>query len=212
MKRLIIVGAGGCGREVAEFALEMCTLNPYEWELVGFLDDDSNLAQEMLASYPVLGKVNGWKPSTNDVYLCSISNSKIRQEICSELELNGAQFISLIHPTVRVSPSAEIGKGTIIYPNSYVSTSAVIGDHVIINYCSGVGHDASISSYSTISAFCDITGNVKIGKRVFLGSHVTIAPGVKVGSDSYVALGSAVVANVTAGKKIMGVPARKLEL
>lgn len=211
MKKLIIIGAGGCGKEIAEFAEEISRLQDTGWLLEGFLDDNS-FSQENLGPVPIIGTVKGWLPRKDDVYLCSISNPKVREKICDNFESKGAEFITLIHPTVRVSPSAQIGNGSILYPNAYVSTAAKIDKHVIINYGSGIGHDALISSFTTISAFCDVTGNVKLGKRIFLGSHVTIAPGVKLSDDAYVALGSAVVSNVAAGKKIMGVPARRLEL
>ena len=69
-KKLIIIGASGHGKVVADIAL----LNGYT-DIV-FLDDDETLKE--CAGFPVVGKTSGARQMEGDI-IVAIGNSKIRE-------------------------------------------------------------------------------------------------------------------------------------
>lgn len=211
MKKLIIVGAGGCGREVLQWALSS-PKNNRDWVVAGFIDDSEDPLKGKICEHKVLGRIIDWEPKPDELFVCAIGDPSARRMLVERLQGRGAMFESIIHPTSIVVPTATVGKGVIIYPYTVVSDNAVVGDHVIINMHNTIGHDAQIGSYSTLSSFCDIMGNVKVGNSVFAGSSVKIIPRLTVGDGAFLCAGSVVMSHIKEGTKVMGYPARKYQI
>ena len=209
MKDIVIIGAGGFGREVLQWIKDINKVKP-TWNIVGFLDDNLNALDGFNCDYKVVGTVKDWQPKESERFVMAVANPKTKQAIAENMKAKGAIFTSLIHPTARISDISKIGEGLVMYPYSVITVNTRIGDFVSF-LSSGMGHDGDIGDYSTISSYCDITGGVKLGKRVFLGSHVTIIPQRKIGDDVYVAAGSVVVTNIKNGTRVFGNPAKKMD-
>jgi len=210
VKELIIVGAGGFGRELLQWVNSINMIQT-KWVIKGFIDDNLNALEGIKCDYTVIGRIQDWEPKETEIFACAIANPRIKENIVTLLKSRRASFEKIIHPTAVIGEFNKIGEGLIAYPNSVITTNAEIGDYVTL-LSSGIGHDAVVGDFSTISSYCDITGGVKLGKRVFLGSHVTIVPGRKVGDDAYVGAGSVVINNVKPGAKVIGNPAKKILL
>jgi len=210
MKELIIVGAGGFGRELLQWAKDINKVNN-RWLIKGFIDDDINAINGYKCSHNVIGTIKGWVPSKKEVFACAIANPKTKEQIITDLKAKGALFTDLIHPTALIGEHNMIGEALIMYPYARITTNTIIGDYVTL-LSSVVGHDAQIGDYTTISSHCGINGKVKLGKRVFLGSHATIIPEKNIGDDAYIAAGSVVFNNVKQERKVMGNPAKKFTL
>lgn len=209
MKDLIIVGAGGFGRELLQWVKDINSVTP-TWNVLGFIDDNPEALKGYECDYKVIGGISGCVPHDDVRYAMAVANPGTKERISQEMRLRGAQFASIIHPTALISNYARIGEALVMYPNSVVTVNVAIGDFVTI-LSSGVGHDATIGDYCTISSYCDVTGGVTLGRRVFMGSHVTITPGRRVGDDAFVAAGSVVMTNVRAGYRVYGNPAHKMD-
>jgi undecaprenyl phosphate N,N'-diacetylbacillosamine 1-phosphate transferase len=208
MKDLIIVGAGGFGRELLQWVKDINSANT-TWTIKGFIDDNPDALDGVQCDFAVIGSTKDWQPNNNEVFACAIANPNIKENIVASLKSKGASFVSIIHPKAIIGDHNHIGEGLIAYPNSCITANVVVGDFVTL-LCSSIGHDAVIGDYSTISSYCDITGGVNMGKRVFLGSHVTIVPGRKIGDDAYLGAGSVVFTHVKEKTKVMGNPAKKI--
>ena len=208
--RLLIIGAGGFGREVLQWALDIQKQSDVEWEVGGFLDANQKAFEQFDIEIPIVGDSADWQPSPEDRFICAIGDPTIRLRICRELQQRGAQFVSLRHPTAIVGSRCQIGTGTILCPGVTVTVDATIGDFVILNVRSCVGHDAYVGDGCTINDFCDITGNAKLGEGVFLGSHSSITPSAKVGDYARVGAGSVVVRRVRAHTTVMGPTAKRI--
>ncbi len=208
MKEIIIVGAGGFGRELLQWIKDINKVEK-RWIIKGFIDDTEAPLKRFECDYQVIGKIVDWKPSENEVFACAIASPRDKEKVVTLLKEKGAIFEKIIHPTAIIGDFNKIGEGFVAYPNSVVTVNTNIGDYVTL-LISAIGHDAVIGDFSTISSYCDITGSVNIGKRVFLGSHVTIVPQRKIGNDAYLGAGSVVVTNIKENKKVMGNPARKI--
>ena len=211
MNKIIIVGAGGFGREVACWMEHMFKAD-LAGTLRGFLDDTKPAAPMLSADYPypLLGRIDAYVPQADDRFVMAIGSPADKLRIARSLQARGAQFVNLIHPTATLARTAELGTGVILFPYTIVSANAVVGDFVALNSYSAVGHDAEVGVGSTLSAYVDVTGYAHLGEAVFVGSHAVILPEVHVGKDATIGAGAVVVRNVAAATTVYAMPARKL--
>lgn len=207
MKRLLIIGAGDCGREMLCWIKR---LNSTEWKIGGFLDDNPNALYGYNCSHKIIGEICTYVPQENDLLVCSITSPRIRNKICTNLLSKGAQFITLIHPNAFILDDTKIGIGCVICPNVCISIGTSIEDFVYLNVSSVIGHDCIIGKGSVVNAGSCITGKVKMSEGVFVGTHATIIPGVQVGEYATIGAGSVVIKNVDSNVTVMGVPAKQI--
>ena len=206
MKKLIIVGASGCGREIADYAEHINAVTP-TYEILGFLDDNLHALDGIRCAYPVIGTIADHVPDGTAGYAMGIASPKIKKKLSALLEAKGAEFVSVIHPTTTISSSAVLGKGLVTYPNSKIGAGAVLGDFVTLQ-STIVGHDVHAEDFVTISSSCGLTGGVKLEEGCFLGDHAAVSIGLTVGQGAYVGIGSVVIRDVEPWKKVFGNPAR----
>lgn len=209
MKKLIIVGAGGFGRETLYLALEINKITP-NWEILGFIDDNEKALDGIRCEYKIIGKISAWEPNENEVFAMGIASPKAKEIISEKLISKGAQFVSLIHPNAVIQPFTNIGVGCVIGGRSTIGDNATIGKFVHIAG-SMVGQDSVIGDYSTTTGFANIA-SAKIGKRVFVGSHAVILNHLVVEDDAFICAGSIVLSKVRANTKVLGYPAKKLSI
>lgn len=209
MKDLIIVGAGGFGRELLDIIKDINAIQP-QWNIKGFLDDNPNALIGKNSNLTIIGNTTEWIPSINEEFALAIANPSLKKNVINLLIEKKAEFVKIIHPTARISTSAIIGKALVVYPNACIGPDTLIGDYVTL-LGSSIGHDASIGDYTTISSFCDITGGCKIGESTFLASRVSIVPNATIGNNAYVGIGSVVINNVKNGERVFGYPAKRME-
>ena len=152
-------------------------------KVTAFIDDDLNLNEK--DGLPVLHNATGCSP-----VIVAIGDSKIRYKVVKRLEALGCSFGVAIHPSAVVSPSAEIGKGTVIMPGVIVNAYSKIGKHCVINTGAQVDHECVIENFVDICPSTTLCGNVHVGdgSNVCAGSIVT--QGVKIGRWSIVGSGS----------------------
>ena len=156
MKKLLIVGAGGHGRVVAE-AAEACG-----WGKIDFLDDNNPIA---------VGKINELESliSSCDGVIISIGRNELRSKLS---ELCGDSLISIIHPKAYVSPSATVGAGSIILPGAVVHSGTVVGRGCIVSIGALIDHDAVIGD------FCHINAGAVVGAGRRVDSLTKIDAGI----------------------------------
>ena len=207
MKDLVIIAAGGCGREVLQWAKDI-NKQGARWNIKGFLDDNREVLNGLRCDVPILATIDEYEIQPDDEFVCCIGNSDVRKQCVEKMKSKGAVFTTLIHPTAVIAETSSLGEGVIIYPFALISDNAVIGNQCIINMYSSVAHDSELGQYCTISAHCDITGMCKLGERVFMGTTSNMVPGSKVGDDAYICAGSTVMGRVRNGKKVLGNPGK----
>jgi sugar O-acyltransferase (sialic acid O-acetyltransferase NeuD family) len=207
MRRLIIVGAGGFGREVLAFATSS-PAHQREWVIGGFLDHNPRALEDYGVPFPILGDPENYTPAPNDLFICAVGDPDIKLTLCRSLLARGAEFTSLIHSTALIGDRSQLGRGCILCAYTVVTSDVHMGDFVTVNVHSGIGHDAVIGDGCTLSAFCDVTGHVQLGEGTFMGSHACVLPGVAIGKYARIGAGTAVIRPVDPGATVMGVPAR----
>jgi sugar O-acyltransferase (sialic acid O-acetyltransferase NeuD family) len=208
-KRLLIVGAGGFGREVLAWALAV-PADARDWEIGGFLDANTRALDPHPCDYRIVGDPASYEPRPEDVFVPAIANPAIKLQLCRGLRARGAVFTTLVHPSVIIGPACRIGEGCVLCARVVLTTNVTLGDFVTINVGTGCGHDTVLGDGTTISSFADVTGAVRLGEGVFLGSHAVIFPRVEVGEFAVVGAGSAVLRKVPPRATVMGVPAKQV--
>lgn len=205
MKDIIIVGAGGCGREVANFIED---INKVEktWNILGFIDDNMNALDEFPSKYKVIDSISNHVPGSI-YYAMGIANPLVKKKIAQMLEEKGAQFASIIHPSTRIYTEFPLGRGLITYPNAKISTGCKIGNFANVQ-STIIGHDVLIEDYVTVSSSCGVTGGSKLREACFLADHAAISVGLEIGRNAYVGIGSVVIRDVKADTRVFGNPAR----
>lgn len=210
MKNIIIVGAGGFGRELLQWIKDINAVQG-TWNIKGFIDDDLHTLDKLNCDYRILSTIKDYVVDSDSVLALGIADPHMKENVTKSLLEKGCEFASIIHPSAKIGELNQIGKGFIAYPKALVTTNVFIGDFVTL-LSSNVGHDAVIDDYCTISSWCDVTGGVHLAERVYLASGVKIIPRCTIGADSYLCAGSVVFNNVKPCSKMLGNPAKKFEI
>jgi sugar O-acyltransferase (sialic acid O-acetyltransferase NeuD family) len=207
MKHLIIVGAGGLGREALQYAREAFA---GQFEIKGFLDDNPKELEQRGydLGVSILGGTLNYQPEENERFLVAVGDTKVREMLVERLSSRGAQFATLVHPKAYVAPSAKLAQGCIISPFATVATFTRLEPHVVLGFYAHVGHDSKVGSYGVLSPYAAINGGVVLEKRVFLGTHATVTPGLTIGEDVKIAAGSVVYQNVPSHRLVVGNPGK----
>lgn len=210
--RIIIVGAGGLGREVYVWLRDWIasSAESHQYVISGFLDDSPAALERFTGLPPIISSIDGYQHQDGLMLVCAIANPKIKKIVAEKLQAKGARFFSLIHPTAIVGTRVSIGDGVVICPRAVLSTDISIGDFVTINSATTVAHDVSVGSFSTVSGHCDITGGVQLAEGVFMGSHAVVVPRVSIGAYAVIGAASVVIRKVSPGITVFGVPAKRI--
>jgi sugar O-acyltransferase (sialic acid O-acetyltransferase NeuD family) len=207
---LVIIGAGGFGREVLAWA-EQSVQFGRDWVIKGFIDDNLDALAQRPSPGKLLGRLADHQPAADEIFLCAIGGPAAKRA-CSELiAARGGRFARLTHRTAVVGHEVELAEGVILCPHSVVSANNRLGRGVAVNLHATVDHDAEVGDWTQINCHSDLTGGVRVGREVWVSSHVMIAPGVRVGDGAYLGAGAMVMRDVEPGTKVFGVPARRIE-
>lgn len=207
MKRLLIVGAGGFGREVLSWITDIPQA-ARDWALGGFLCDYPSDLVNYACDVPIVGGIQDYQPRDDDLLALAIGLPRPRMEIAAKLLARGSRFVTIVHPSATIGQRVELGRGTIVCPHAVITTDIKIGEFVIINVQAVVGHDAVVGDFCTIGPHACITGFATLGRGVSLGSHASVLPRAEVGDLATVGAGSVVLKRVKPGATVMGVPAK----
>ncbi|WNQ12706.1 acetyltransferase [Paenibacillus aurantius] len=138
----------------------------------------------------------------------AIGNNAVRKTIVAKLGLPPESYVSLVHQTAVVSPSATLGRGTVVMANTIINADARIGSHAIINSGAIVEHDCRVQDYCHIAPRATLTGAVNVKEGSLIGAGATVIPGMSVGEWTLVGAGATVVCDLPGASTAVGTPAR----
>lgn len=199
--RLIIVGAGGHGKVIADNAIR----NGYTD--INFVDDHRI---EPCMGFPVLGKCSDLA-ALNDGqtdFVIGIGNNTVREIIAKQHQIN---WVCLVHPSAQIASHVSIGVGTVVMAGAVVNACAVVGKHCIINTGAIVEHDNRIEDFVHISPKAALGGTVSIGQKTHVGIGSVVKNNVDICEDCIIGAGAVVVKNITNPGTYVGIPARKMK-
>lgn len=198
MKRLIIIGASGQGKVVADIA----ELNGYK-EIV-FLDDDEKIKE--CAGFPVVGKSSD--ATDGDVFI-AVGNAQTRKALMQRYALKRQPV--LIHPKAIVAESVKIGKGTVVMAGAVINPGAVIGEGCIINTASSVDHDCLVEDFVHVSVGAHLCGTVTVGPETWIGAGAVVSNNIKISGNCMIGAGSVVLKDINSPGTYVGTPAKRVK-
>ncbi|KKH69386.1 acetyltransferase, partial [Methanosarcina mazei] len=189
--KLIIIGASGHGKVVADIAIKM-----NKWQSITFLDDDESIETSM--GLEVIGKTaDAFIYKDEADFFVAIGNNAIREKVQEKLIEDGLNVISLIHPSAVISTDVELDIGTAVMAGVVINSSSRIGKGCIINTSSSLDHDNVIDDYVHISPGVRTAGSVTVGKGTWLGIGSVVSNNVNICNGCKVGAGAVVVKDIT---------------
>lgn len=209
---LLIVGAGGLGRETAQ-AVAAARAAGLGWRLLGFLDDDPLLAGGEVGGTRVLGgsELSRSVPHAR-VLLCvaGVRDPLVRLRVARRMDLPAERYATFVHPSVEVSADSTIGAGSILLAQSVLTAAVRIGEHVAVMPRVVLTHDDVVEDYATIASGVALAGGVHVERGAYIGAGATVREYVRIGAGSVVGMGSVVLDDIPSGQVWAGNPARHL--
>ena len=198
MKHLIIIGAGGHGKVVADIARAV------GYRKITFLDDSPRPG--------VSGAVSDFIKYVDSAdFVVAIGSSAVRQRLGQQICERGGRLATLVHPAAVISDSVKIGNGTVIMAGAVVNADAVIGDGVIVNTCASVDHDCSISDYVHVAVGAHVCGTTGIGAHTWIGAGATVINNVNICGYCMIGAGAVVVRDIEESGTYVGIPAGRMK-
>lgn len=209
MKNLVIIGAGGMGKQLFCFA-QACTGYNKNFVIKGFVDDNIHALDGYEGYPPMLGTIKDYQPKTDDVFTNSIGDVQFKKKCVTEILKRGGEFINLIHPLASIPPHVKLGKGNIFAARSGVGVESEIGDFNLIQDGALIGHDVKIGNWCRIDCYVVLIAGVTIEDEVCIHTSAVINHDITIGKGAMVGAQSFVIRNVKPGITVFGNPAKKL--
>lgn len=209
--RLVILGAGGHGREVAEIAADAEQAGGPR--LVGFLDDDAARWGTDLDGVPVVG---GWdwlreQDRQRLGVAVAVGRPEVTARLLDRVEAEGFRIARVISPRAYVSPRAELHDGCLVFPFVSIHTRAVVGAGTTLNVGASLSHDTRVGRACNINPGARLAGLVTVGDGAYIGMMAAVIQGVRVGAWSVVGAGAVVIRDLPAHVTAVGAPARPIK-
>lgn len=201
---LVIVGAGGHGREVADVALAA------GHTVRGFIDDGAPDLEPLQRRRAELLGGTALLDGLDDEVLLGIGDSASRARLDQTVQALQLRSPAIVHPAATVGTDVELGPGTVLAAGARLTTHIVIGRHGYVGPNATIGHDAVLADHVTVLPGATISGSVHLAQGVTIGTGAAVRQGVVVGAGATVGAGAVVIADVVAGSTVVGVPARPL--
>ena len=208
---VVIVGAGGFGREALDVARALGHTGEGPLEILGVVDDrpsEANLARLQDQGVRLLGDIESLLALPHARFAIGIGNPAIRSAVACRLERSGLRPISLVHPTAVIGSRSPVADGAIICAGAQISTNVRIGRHAHINPHATIGHDTTIGDFVSVNPGAVVSGDVHVGDRTLVGAGAVILQGLTIGAGSVIGAAACVVHDVGDAQTVKGVPAR----
>ncbi len=215
MQDIILIGSGGCMREIV-WQMQEQNKTAKHWNILGYVDrmPPEEYGNVTVGNEPI-------KYIGNDDYLLTrkeltnvavcVGEPKLRKKIVEKLKNNkNIIFPNIILGDTRICDDVQMGKGCIVSMDARISTNVTLGSFVFMNTGSKVCHDGKLGNYVTLSPDAALAGNVKVGDNTEIGMGVSVIQGITIGNNTVIGAGAVVVRDMDDHCIAVGVPAKKI--
>ncbi len=213
MNPLVVIGAGGFGRETLDVVEAINNAAPVPvWNILGVVDDGpglDNLVRLEARGIPLLGPLAEWLPRrTETAYVVGVGTPALRRRIADRLALHGCRAATLIHPSAVIGSQCRLGAGAVICAGVQVSTNVAIGQHVHLNPSATIGHDCILEDFVSVNPAATISGDCTVRAGATIGAGAVVLQQIEIGVGATVGAAACVVRDVPKDEVVKGVPAR----
>ena len=210
-KNLVIIGAGGFGREMFAAAREAVGFGE-DFTVKGFLDGNPD-ALRGYAGYPeIIGTPETYGIEENDVFVTALGDIAARRRCAAMIEGRGGRFVSVVHRSASLGPNVTVGDGSFIAHNVVLTADVAVGRHSCVFQGTVIGHDASLADYTHVYSLVSIGGGVRVGEGASVFPGAKVVPRVSIGDHATVGIGSTVIRDVDPDITVFGSPAERFRL
>lgn len=209
MSELILIAASGMAREVLAMVR-----SSGQYDVVGILDDNKELAGVTVDDAPVLGTIDDAVKYTHAFVLVCIGSGRARETVVDRLTsmgINEARYATAIDPSVQFPEGCRVGRGSILLRNVTLTAAVTLGSHVVAMPSVTFTHDDDVADFATFAAGVSLGGGVRVGRAAYLGMNSSVRERTTVGAYATVGMGAAVLTNVPEGQTWVGVPAHEID-
>jgi sugar O-acyltransferase (sialic acid O-acetyltransferase NeuD family) len=208
-EKLIIIGAGGFGREVLDI-VDACNAEKRTYDVLGFIvQREYGTPGTMVHEKPILGDFDWIENYRGKLHaVCAVGDPHHRARLVRLGSRQGVVWPDIIHPSAILTRWVTLGEGVIIGANSVFTNQITIGNHVHVNLACTVGHNVFLHDFVTLAPGVHISGEVTIEEGCYIGSGVNTIEKLRIGEWSVIGAGSVVIRNVPPNVTVAGVPAR----
>lgn len=205
-ERVVIVGAGGHGREVLDVLEAITTTGRDTIEVLGFVDDGE--VDESVLRLPLLGSVDALADLADVHVVLGIGDPRVRAHVAERITAPPAPPI--VHPLASAGSSCELGPGSVVAAGARITTNVRIGRHCYVGPNATIGHDTVLEDFATLYPGAVVSGSVTVGTAATIGAAASVRQGLSVGARALVGMGAAATHDVAAATTVVGVPARRI--
>ncbi|MCL9662789.1 acetyltransferase [Paenibacillus hunanensis] len=203
----LIYGAGGHAKVVADI---IYANGDY---VIGVVDDsfrgDTWRGIPFYGHWDNVAKVVLEHPDAQ--WIIAIGNNQVRKTIVEKMNAFSVKWGKVLHPSTIISPSVQLGEGSVCMPGVIINADSIIGKHVILNTATTVDHDNKILDYVHLSPGVHTAGSVTINELSHIGIGTNIIPGITIGKQVIIGASACVVKDIPNDSLALGCPAKVID-
>lgn len=208
---LVVVGAGGFGRETLDVVEAMNRVGAHpRWDVIGVADDspsEVNLARLARRAIDYLGPVASLERRA--VVALGVGSPFARAALDAELSGQGFDFATLVHPAAVIGSQVSLCEGAVICAGASLGTNVSLGRQVHLNPHAVIGHDTHVGDFVSVNPNATVSGECAVEAGALIGAGSVIVQGLRIGADAVVGASACVVTDVAPRTTVVGVPARE---
>ena len=210
MENILIIGAGGFGREVEWLINRINNSNNNQWNLIGYVDDNIQKGTEITKLKVVYNTDELLKLEEKTNVVIAIGNAKVRKLIYNKIKENkNLSFPNLVDPSAIIG-EVDMGIGNIICAGTIATVNITINNFNLINLDCTIGHDDVLADFITVYPSVNISGNTTINEVVEIGTGTQIIQGKNICSNVIIGAGAVVVKDIGEEGTYIGIPVKKI--
>ena len=212
LQKVVIIGAGGCGREALDVFDAINKINP-TFNVIGYIVNPKYArAGTEINDKIIVGGFDWLIEHKNDVQaICAVGAPEIRIKLIKHAQEIGVNFCSITHPNAILSRWITLGTGIIIAAGCILTNQIQIGNHVHINLDCTIGHDVVANDFVTLAPGVHVSGNVILREGCYIGTGANIIEKIIIGEWSIVGAGSTVITDIPKNTTAVGVPCKTIK-
>ena len=211
MKKIVILGAGGFGREV-KMLIDQINAVENKYEFIGYYDDGKEKG-EKINGFPILGNTSDLNDVQEPISVAlALGNPIHKKKVVQQLHNSNITFATLIHPSAIIGNDCiTIGQGTVICAGCIITCNIDIQDYVIINLACTIGHDTIIKNYVSLMPGINVSGEVVLEEGAYVGTGAKIINQLTIGQNSIIGAGAVVSKSIPDNCTAVGIPAKPIK-